>query len=190
MRDVDLPPDLRSLVSRELNAGERVVWQSRPVPAWFTAASVTMFLLAIPWTAFAVFWAWGAGTIGPSALPSGVSTLFALFEIPFILIGIGMLTSPIWFYRQSLKTVYVITDQRALSFVQGWWSLTVRSYSPAQLGSLTRRERADGSGDLMFERREWCDSDGDRRREELGFLRVPDVRQVEQLVTSLARQVS
>ena len=187
MRDVDLPPDLRSLVSRELNAGERVVWQSRPVATWFTATSVTMFLFAIPWTAFSVFWTWGAGTMGAT---SGPWSLFPLFGIPFILIGIGMLTSPIWFYRQSLKTVYVITDQRALSFVQGWWSLTVRSYSPAQLGSLTRRERADGSGDLIFKRREWCDSDGDRRREELGFLRVPDVRQVEQLVTSLARQVS
>ena len=113
--------------------------------------------------------------------------LFPLFGIPFVLIGLGMLSSPLWAYRKALQTVYVITDRRAITF-DGGWSTTIRSYPPEKLQEIYRKEKRDGSGDVIIARRAWRDSDGDRRSEELGFLRIRDPKEIEQMLRTLAEQ--
>ena len=62
----------------------------------------------------------------------------------------------------------------------------MRTFEPDRLGHLQRRERPDGSGDLIFETQHWRDSDGDRRTREVGFIAVPEVKLVEQMVRALA----
>lgn len=187
-RPVLTPPRLQAMIDSELEPGERVLWQGMPIPRFFTAASMGAFLFGIPWTAFAIFWtagaAWGVSESGGP----GLFSVFPLFGVPFILVGLGMLSSPIWAYRSARKTAYVITDRRALSFETGYRAITVRSFPPERLQDIYRREKPDASGDIVINRNAWRDSDGDRQTNEVGFMGIPHVRDVEEMLKALAAQ--
>lgn len=174
-----IPYKLEERVQPELESGERVEWKEMPIPHYFSATSTGAFLFAISWTAFAIFWMFGASQSG--------SIAFTSFGIPFFLIGIGMLSSPIWTYRKSLNTIYVITDRRAIIF-DGGRSVTIRSYEPERLQKVFRKERKDGSGDVIIAHKEWRDSDGDKQRKELGFIRIKDSKKVETMLKKLAER--
>lgn len=183
--DRQLPRDLQDKVERELEAGERIVWMSGPKPRWFTPAATGAFLFGIPWTAFALFWT-GAAAWGTSqAREAGFFRAFPLFGLPFILIGFGLLSSPIWAYRKAKQTVYAITNRRAIT-LEGLRTTTIRSYPPDRLQDVYRKEKRDGTGDVIIARRAWRDSEGDRQSEELGFLRIQDPKAVELLLRTLA----
>jgi hypothetical protein len=186
-----IPAPLRNKVEMELRSGERIVWTAQPIASHLGRASWPLVIFGIFWTAFSVFWvvAAGAGTWRNST--PGPFKLFPLFGVPFVLIGIGMLTSPIWMRKKAAKTVYMITDQRAVILSEGLRGKTrVESYAPAQLQSITRDQHPDGSGDLIFETRTWRDSDGDRRTHRVGFFAVPDVKTVEDHIRTLAQKAS
>lgn len=175
---------LQALVDRELDPGERVVWYDMPIPRFFTPLTTGTFIFAIPWTAFAIFWIMGASGFKLPDFSEG-SSFFPLFGVPFVLVGLGLLSSPIWAYRKAFRTVYVITDRRAITFIGGR-TTTIRSYPPSRLQEIYRKERRDGSGDVVITHKAWRDSDGDRQSEELGFLRVRNPKEVEQMLKQLA----
>ena len=183
-----VPRPLQDLVDRELESGERVEWMDMPIPRFFTPASTAAFLFAIPWTAFAVFWMCGAAGFKMPDFTKGFD-LFPLFGVPFVLIGMAMLSTPVWTYRKSFNTVYMITNRRAVTF-EGGRATTIRSYPPDKLQDIFRKERRDGTGDVVIARRAWRDSDGDRHTEELGFLRVRNPQEVEQMLRKLAASAS
>ena len=151
-----------------------------------------MALFGLPFAAFAVFAIYpaynmftaGDGLGGPRGFAAFILPLFA---VPFLLVGLWMLTSPYWMYQRAVKTCYCLTNERAILWTVGWFgSLEVRSYQAEQLGKMTRRDYADGSGNLVFE--EFLsvsrDSDGYSRsqRTERGFIAVENVREVEDLL--------
>src|SRR5262245_61971419 len=144
-----LPEPVRALVQTELLPGEGLRWVEQPVPMRLAFAALPMVLFAIPWTAFALFWMWGAaqGTCeGP-----GPMRLFPLFGLPFVAIGLGLFTSPFWLMRNARRTAYVVTDRRAIVLAARFGgAVSVRSFEPEKLGDLRREQRADGSGDLVF----------------------------------------
>ena len=181
-----IPQDLKDKVDRELEPGERISWIGMPNPAFFTPKSKTMFLFAIPLTLFAVFWMCGAAGFKVPDFKEA-SSLFALFGLPFFFIGIGLLLSPLFAYYKSLKTVYVITNHRALTF-EGGWKETIRSYPPSKLLNVYRKEKSNGTGDVIISFDEWLDSDGDRKTELLGFFRIREPKTVETMLHSLAKQ--
>ncbi len=183
-----IPRTLRAKVDSELASDEHFKWIDMPIPRYFTPTSTGTFLFAIPWTAFAIFWMCGASGFQIPDFKDG-SYLFPLFGAPFLLIGIGMLSSPFWAYRKSFKTVYAITNCRAITF-NGGWSTTIRSYPPDKLTDIYRKEKKDGSGDVIINRKAWRDSDGDRQTEELGFLRITNPKQIESMLNELAAQSS
>ena len=184
MIDPSIPQPLQDIVSRELERDEQIEWIGMPIPRFFTPTATGAFLFGIPWTAFAIFWMAGASKFQIPKFEEGFD-LFPLFGIPFVLIGFGMLSTPLWAYRRAFKTVYVITDRRAITF-DGGWSTTIRSYPPDKLTNVFRKERKGGTGDVIISYRAWRDSDGDRQSEELGFLRVAGAKDVEQRLKQLA----
>ncbi|HNX04814.1 MAG TPA: hypothetical protein PKI32_04895 [Opitutales bacterium] len=187
--DAPIPRELLDIVSRELARGENIEWSAMPRPRFFTKTSTGAFLFAIPWTAFAVFWTVGAsGALGTGGV-SGGSVVFALFGVPFILVGLGMLSTPLWVRWHDRKTIYVITDRRALTFVGGR-SITVRSFTPDKLGDIFRREKSDGSGDVVFGMDYGVDTEGKSRVGELGFFNIPNVRAVDEKLQKLAAKAS
>jgi hypothetical protein len=186
--DPAIPEDLQLMARNELEPGEFIEWSGQPDPVLFTPASIGVSVFGIPFTAFAVFWIWSASQFRPAGFVTPFD-LFPLFGIPFVLVGVVMLTMPFWARRAALKTIYVITDRRAIT-IDGLWTRTIRSYPPERLNDLYRRDHRDGTGDVIISRREWRDSDGDRRSEELGFLRISDAKDVERRLRTLASQAS
>jgi hypothetical protein len=181
-----LPDRLKQAVADELQPGEAVRWAGRPDPARFARRSWAVAAFGVFWLAFGVFWmAMTAGMLNGG--PGGViGVVFPLFGLPVLLVGVGLITSPLWIYRVGLHTVYLVTDRRAVLIRTLLGHLHVNSYGPADLTSLTRVERADGSGDVLFARTAYRDADGYRRTRAVGFHAVPDVRRVEGLLRDLA----
>jgi hypothetical protein len=186
MFDISIPQPLRDKVERELESDERFEWIAMPKRACFTPGATAAFLFGIPWTAFALFWIAGAANFKVPQFNQGFD-LFPLFGIPFVLIGCGMLSAPLWAYRNSGKSVYLITNRRAITFIGGWLT-TIRSFPPEKLTDVYRKEKADGSGNVIIARNSISDGEGSRQFEGLGFLQVANAKDVEHRLKVLAKR--
>lgn len=190
--DSRLPDDLDARVRSELDRGEQLLWVGQPRPDRFARRAIPIALFGIPFTAFAIFWismaSFAAMKGVPNAGPLGViGVCFPLFGVPFVLVGLGMLSSPFWAGRKAKRTCYALTDRRAILFDAGMFgSVEVRSYRPAELTKMFRREKADGSGDLIFEEqiqlRSGSHNSRTLRTQDRGYLGIDNVRAIEELV--------
>jgi hypothetical protein len=173
------------LAEREVEPGERLRWAGRPDPLRPTLMSFGIYFFAIPWTAFAVFWMWGAAGFGTRPVrPDGPWMLFPLFGLPFVLIGLGMLSAPFWAYRKAARTIYAVTNKRLLIITTGR-TRSVETYAPQDIQFVERTERPNGSGDVLFATCYNTDSDNRPRSTKVGFFGIPGVRDVERLVREL-----
>jgi hypothetical protein len=184
----ELSPQLRSLVDAEVKSGERIMWLDQPIPGRIARATIPIVLFAIPWTAFAIFWIAGASGFKRPDFSHGFG-FFPLFGIPFLLVGVGMLSSPFWARRAARRCIYVLTDRRAI-IIRGSWrgSVSVRSVEAEGLTDLQRKQNADGSGDLIFSQDIRPAGNGGRQLTAVGFLAVRDVKSVEDRVRALVKR--
>ena len=146
---MEIDYEAQEIVTRELQGDERLLWSGRPRPLRMALGATPMLVFAVPWTAFSVFWICGAAGFKVPDFHAGGFAFFPLFGLPFLLIGLAMLLSPLWAWRSAHHTVYAVTDRRLLIIETGG-STSVRAISPDGLDRLRRVERRDGSGDLIF----------------------------------------
>ena len=167
----------------ELGHGERALWVARPRPRRQLRA-LAIWLFAVPWTAFSVFWIAAAGF--SHGAPDAGSLLFALFGLPFLLIGIGMLAAPFAAVAAARRTVYALTDRRIVRISWGRRTVT-KSVLLTQIGPVTRSSGSDGYGDLTIETHTSSDGDGGRTTESFRVDGVPDVAGLERLLFAQTR---
>jgi hypothetical protein len=188
-----LPADLKQFAEREF-LGEQMLWAEKPDLRRAAFLSFGIWLFAIPWTTFALFWE--SMVVGPlvlellgyefSAKEPGTSVragmwVMGLFGIPFIAIGFGMLAVPFFALRKSGQTIYVLTNKR-LAILEGGKTVSVVSIAPGQIVATSRREGPDGRGTLILHQGYTTDSDGDRVEKKTDLGVISDVRRIEQLV--------
>lgn len=185
LRDDVSEPSPLSIAEREMRAGERLIWADRPVaPARQMLAMLPVSLFGMVFAGFAAFWIIGAASVTPD---NGVFSFFPLFGIPFLLVGLGIMLLPVWAWMGAKKTVYAISSDRLVIIARG----SVRSFEPQEIENLERRERPDGTGDIIFSRDDvrTHSSRGSRtrvRRE--GFFGIPEVRRVEDEIRRLKQR--
>lgn len=199
--NLQIPKKLCKRVDRELQPGEFIRWVEQPIPQLVTVDSALNILLGIPWTGIIMLWIWQVLSKLPN-LSEGLQPqhLFALWGVPFVLIGFGMVLTALWIWQAARGTVYVVTNKRAISIQCSWtdtqrsWTdiqsistSTIRCYLIDQLKDVHRKERANGTGDVILAVRRWEDSDGYQRSEELRFLGVRNSRKVENILRKLIR---
>ena len=170
-------------LGRELRSGERVVWQgmklARSEPKGFA-----LYVLAIPWTAFALFWT-AIAAAGVSEMDGGLLAWgFPLFGTPFILVGLAMLSVPFVPLFQRGRILFAVTDQRVLRLSLGR-NLSVKSVPADRIGQIERDESRDGTGSLKLAVRIGRDSDGDAKTEHFDLGRVADVMTAQRAVEAL-----
>lgn len=184
--------DPRDAARRELRRGEKLIWADRPAPSVLRKRGMVRFLFAIPFTAFACFWIWGASQVAGSSV---MGTIFPLFGLPFLAVGVWMLSSPLRAARLARRTVYAITDQR-LIILSGGRTRSVRSFGPGDITKLERNEHDNGLGDVIFAEEVSWHSRRSRRGirlgshrhvEDIGFFGIADAREVEAEVARLRR---
>ncbi|MBK9119333.1 MAG: hypothetical protein IPM18_06970 [Phycisphaerales bacterium] len=178
---------LQPLVERELEAGERLIWAHRPLVRVLSLSMVLPPLLALPWVALGVGGLWFSMRVGSGTSGGFAATLAVVCSLPALLIGGPLLAAPLWAVRRDRRTLYAITDRRAIVLVAAW-RLVVRSYYSEHLRNLKRMERRDGSGDIVFERFTTTDSTDSAHPERRGFLSIRNVRQVEELLRDVVKR--
>ena len=202
---------LQSLLRDEIPQGERVKWVGTPQPrSGFLWITLPLVLFAVFDVAFALFWMAGAAGVFDGVGPMRAERLiFAAFGIPFLLVGIAMLMSPLLLRRRLQKsaenTLYVVTDRRAVVFNGGYYGsgglamliagiirfanpgIKVQSYTPDRLQNIERTEREDGTGDVLFGESEVNYEVNDRPATlRTGFYSITDVREADRLLKELA----
>jgi hypothetical protein len=191
--NLQIPKELRRKIDRELQPGESIRWVEQPIPRDSTSTSAVIAFFSIPWTGFALFLMWGASGFKFPDLREGFKPqyLLPLFGVPFVVVGVGMLVTSLWkclwTWIDARETVYLITNQRAISIQGSWSKTTIRSYSPDELKNIFYRERNDGTGDIVITIWQWKDSEGDLKSEEIGFLDIRNPREVEMILKQLAQ---
>lgn len=172
-------------LGRELRADERVLWQGMKL-ARIEPAGFGLYLFAIPWTAFALFWTGFAAAGVASEGGSGWAWAFPAFGIPFILVGLGMLAAPFapWFQRGRI--LFAITNQRVMRLSLGR-NLSVNSVPRHRVGQIEKYESSDGTGLLKLAIGIGVDSDGDRTTEHFTLGRVKDVMVANRALEDLSR---
>ncbi len=169
------------VAQKELQSGERLVWAERPGPAARARTKLMLSLFGIPFLVFAIFWEVQA----VAGAEAGAGSLFPLFGIPFILVGIGLILSPLWSYVEARNWLfYAITDRRML-IIRQFPMRKVESFRPQDITKCERTEKSDGSGNIVFRDDLKSGSRGSSYTVPRGFFGIPDVRRVEEQVMKL-----
>jgi len=138
------PDDPRGLIESNLGSGERILWQGQP-DVWAFSMRGAWYLIpfSILWAGFAIFWEIGV-------LNEGAGPLFALWGIPFVLIGIYMVFGRIPLARwEARRTLFSVTSKRVIIVSGGlrsrWMEVALRDLPPAELD-----DGGSGLGTITF----------------------------------------
>ena len=179
---------LEIVLSRELEDGETLVWKGMKL-ARLEARSFAIYLFAIPWTAFSLFWIAMAGLATQAAHNDPLAWVFPLFGVPFVVIGLGMFAKPFVPYFQRGRILFAVTNRRVLKFSLGR-ELTVNSVPGSTIQDMVRRESADGSGTIDLSLSIDVIGYTGRKSRKLELGRVADVMAAFQAVTALTKPSS
>ncbi len=178
--------DLKAWVESELEPGEQVTWIGQPVAGRYARVAWVMMAFGIAWLIFLYFLVGKIGSMGSGtklSLPMVFEVLLNVIPLP---LGLVMISSPYWVRRRAKRIVYALTDRRAIIFTPRFFSgVSVRSFMPSGLMDITRTEHGDRTGDVVFTRDVSSNGEGATTYTKVGFLSVPEVRQVERLVRAL-----
>jgi hypothetical protein len=126
-----------------LSKDERLLWTGRPrVGIIFRSSDIFLIPFSLLWFGFAIFWEYNVVKIG---VP-----LFALFGLPFIIMGIYISVGR--FFLDNIRrknTMYGITDNRVI-IKSGLFSKDIKSLNIRTISDITFKEKTDGSGTISF----------------------------------------
>lgn len=165
----------------ELRPSEKLIWAAKPTSLRsHLIGKVFTALFGIPFLAFAVFWISKAAEMGGG---QGFD-FFPLFGIPFVLVGVGMVLSPLYAVYVAEHTVYALTDQR-LVIIEDSWRKSVRSWTLDQADEIERRDNIDGSCNLYFATSVHRGSKGSTYTKRHGFIGIDGGDDLEYQITRL-----
>ncbi|HEX8203891.1 MAG TPA: hypothetical protein VF590_25675 [Isosphaeraceae bacterium] len=187
----DLPEDLRARIQSELVPGERLIWAARGlprtevegVPIW-GCALVAAGLFALSGASLAAYFgAWGGRLAGLGGWASSGVLAGVLGALATMMAILG------WALdrdsrRRSTRSVYALTDRRAISWTPAEFqpqAVAIHSLGRGRVGHIHRVEHPDGSGDVLFGPR----PDGAEAVARLGFRAIPEARRVEELARTI-----
>ena len=128
-------------LKQRLEPRERLLWWGQPKPGMrFRSVDWALVPFSLFWGGFAVVWE-------AIALTNGAPFFFALFGVPFVVIGIYLIVGRFFHdaWRRA-RTLYGVTTDRILIISR----TTVKSVELRQLSELGLTESADGSGSISF----------------------------------------
>lgn len=186
--------DAAEILRAELQPDEKLLWCAQPIKGRYLKKGILYFVFGIPFSGFSIFWTVTAFVATNDMTKEGgvfekfFSLIFPLFGVPFVLVGLGLLTAPLWMeYFIAPRTVYAITTKRAILIERGMTSAEVYYYPPEKLKQdMYIKRAANNTGDIILEKRVSSTSKGGTRVSEHGFLGVENLTEVSQLLQKIA----
>lgn len=139
-----MSPLATSPIQFTLDRGERQLWAGAPRRGLVLRASdAFMIPFSVLWAGFAFFWEL-------SVLRDGAPLFFALWGVPFVLVGFYITVGRFFVdARRRARTTYAVTSERII-ISSGAFNPSVKSLNLATLSDVTLHERRDGSGTITF----------------------------------------
>lgn len=128
---------------------ERIVWTGQPDARFrLTGGDVFLIPFSLLWGGFALFWE--AGVLGFLGGKGPAPVFFALWGIPFVMVGQYFIWGRFIFksYRNR-RTLYALTNQRVF-ILTTTRSRRLQTLFLNQLSTINKVVRRDGSGTLEF----------------------------------------
>ncbi len=154
----DVSPREREELDKVLCPGENVRWATRPltqrgVEEWVDYIFMEAF--ALPWLGMTLYIAWRMLTSPCAGYNETLgfflsSCLAVLVLLLFFAMGLFIALTPLRRLRRRQRTLYVLTNHRALVSEPTYWSWSVEAY-PLHEHMLRRCvSRSHGRGDIIF----------------------------------------
>lgn len=190
LTDTDLDVRDREWVESVLQADEELLLLCKPQVRLWRAGYLPMALFAAVWLGI-------IGTISFFTVRECLECvqekpgllLMVLFLLPFWVVGIGLVHSP-WRLRElDRRTVYLLTNRRAVVLRPSEFRFrpTQKDY-PLEHGMIKEvQEKGDGSGSLVFGY-EVQQTDGGENYLPVGFLHVPQLQRVRDILLSALQE--
>lgn len=140
MTNYEIELELRPMLA----PGEKFIWTGRPrTGIKFSSADIFMIPFSLAWGGFALFWE-------ATVIIVGAPFFFALFGIPFVIIGYYMLIGR-FFYdaRKRKNTIYAVTTERIITR-SGTKNRETKSVEIRGLSDFILSQKTDGSGTITF----------------------------------------
>jgi uncharacterized membrane protein len=133
------------MVERHLSSGEHIAWVGRPDPAkHFTRGDVFLVPFSIMWGGFSIFWE-------ASAITGGAGPFFALWGIPFVVIGLYFIFGRfIYKARRKRRTIYAVTNRRVMTIVRGRHDESVDATYLRSIPTISTSADSKGRGSAEF----------------------------------------
>ncbi|MDO5465174.1 MAG: hypothetical protein Q4F40_09580 [Akkermansia sp.] len=190
LTDTDLDVSDREWVESVLQADEELLLLCKPqVRLWRWEYT--------PITLFSILWLGGVATISIFALCKSIDQLseepgillLLLFFVPFWVLGIGMLSTPWRMRALDRRTVYLLTNRRAVVLrPSDFRFLPTQKDYPLEHGMIKEvQEKGDGSGSLVFGY-EVQQTKGGENYLPVGFLHVPQLQRVKDILLSALQE--
>ena len=129
-------------LQQHLDNNEKLIWTGRPrTGIVFRTADIFLIPFSLLWCGFAIFWV---------IMASQGSIFFAMFGIPFVVIGLIFVFGRfIIDAKQREKTYYGLTDDRII-IKSGVYKKSIKSLNIKTLSDIEYVEKSDGSGTINF----------------------------------------
>jgi hypothetical protein len=146
---VDYGLNLAQKFQPDLLRDEKVVWAGQPDQRFrFSGGDIFLVPFSILWGGFTLFWE--AGVLGFLGGNGPAPLFFALWGIPFVLVGQYFMWGRFFYKRyRNQRTFYALTNQRVL-ILTITRSRRLQTLFLNQLPTISKALRRDGSGTLEF----------------------------------------
>ena len=136
----NVPPEIQ----KHLEPMEKILWSGQPKQGVMLRGTDAFLIpFSLLWGGFAFFWEY-------SVLNTGAPLFFALFGIPFVVIGIYLIVGRFYVEaKQREKTYYGVTSDRVL-IVSGIFQQKIKSLTIRTLTDVSLTESGDGTGSISF----------------------------------------
>jgi len=123
-----------------LDPGERLIWSGRPNADDYAIAKCTgSFLFGLLFSGVAIVWIIGADQ----------SSAHALFGCLLLIVGLGLVLSPLWQLIRGSYVTYLLTDRRAVIDISGLFPKRT-SVPLSEMQFVKLEPSVKGFGDVIF----------------------------------------
>lgn len=164
-----------SFFNSYLTEGEYILWRGKPQKiSLFSPSDIILLPFSIMWLSFSIFWE-------ILAIKSGSSIFFALWGLPFILIGLYMLFGGfIRRLRIKNKTFYAVTNKKVI-IKKGQ---NIEMYGAEDLPPMSIKLHKNGNGTIIFRQDIYSRRSGTRVFY-FSFENIPDYIQAQNAVNRM-----